>query len=236
MVIMSVYACSDIHGNGKLWNKIKDFLNPDDILYYLGDATDRGPDGWAILKEMLNDERIIYIAGNHDIMLANRIRNPNNYRIANLHHSNGGFHTWEAAENDPEAKEIMVKIHEWPKYAVYENANGLKIFMSHSGSTNIDSDYDLIWDRSEYIGTKNYSDYDVIIHGHTTIPHLIEDIENVHHFYFQDNEEEVFKCPEWKGGAYWYHGNRCDIDCCTILTKQTVLLNLDTFDEEIFEI
>ena len=42
--------------------------------------------------------------------------------------------------------------------------------------------------------------------------------------------------PEWEGGAYWYHGYRCDIDCCTIKTRQTVLLNLDTFDEEIFEL
>ena len=138
------------------------------------------------LKEMLNDKRITYIAGNHDIMLADRIGNPNNYEIANLHHFNGGFPTWEAAENDPEAKEIMMKIRKLPKYAIYENADGLKIFMSHSGSTNIDNDEDLIWDRSEYINTKNHSDYDVIIHGHTSIPHLIEDLEEIHNFYLND--------------------------------------------------
>lgn len=233
---MAVYACSDLHGNWELWLAIKKFLKPEDKMFFLGDAADRGDSGWAILKEMLNDERITYIAGNHDIMLADRIGNPNSYRIASLHHSNGGFPTWEAAENDPEAREIMFKIRRLPKYAVYENADGLKIFMSHSGSTNIDNDEDLLWDRTEYISTKNNSDYDVIVHGHTTIPHLMKDLEEVHNFYFQEPEAKLFKVPDWEGGAYWYHGNRCNIDCCTIITRQTVLLNLDTFDEEIFEI
>ena len=35
-------ACSDLHGNGELWDKIKDFLQPGDILFMLGDAGDRG--------------------------------------------------------------------------------------------------------------------------------------------------------------------------------------------------
>lgn len=232
---MAVYACSDIHGHWELWSAIKNFLTKDDKLFYLGDATDRGPDGWAILKEMLNDKRITYIAGNHDIMLADRIGNPNSYRIANLHHSNGGGLTWDEAENDPEANDIRIKIRQLPLYAIYENMNGLKIFMSHSGSTNVEDERDLLWDRSEYISNKNYTDYDVIVHGHTTIPHLIKDLEEVHHFYYTDSKTDEFKMPEWEGGAYWYHGYRCDIDCCTVMTKQTVLLNLDTFDEEIFK-
>lgn len=230
---MATYACSDLHGNWELWAEIKKFLKPDDTLYYLGDATDRGPDGWVILKEMLKDSRINYIAGNHDVMLADRIARPYNYDAVSLHYSNGGEPTWMEAENDPEAKEIMAWIRKMPKYMVYENVDGLKIFMSHSGSTNIDDEEELIWDRSEYIINRNYTDYDVIVHGHTTIPHLIEDLEEVHKFYFGDEE---FKRPEWEGGAYWYHGFRCDIDCCTIRTRQTVLLNLDTFDEEIFEV
>ena len=230
-----VFACSDLHGNWELWDAIKKFLQPDDKMFYLGDATDRGPDGWAILKEMLKDERISYIVGNHDIMLADRIGNPHSYRIANLHHSNGGHPTWLAAEEDPEAQEIKDKIRSLPKYAVYENADGLKIFMSHSGSTNIDNDEDLIWDRTCFITSKNFTDYDVVIHGHTTIPHLIQDLDEINTFYAMDGKEPI-KLEEWEGGAYWYHGWRCDIDCCTILTKQTVLLDLDTFDEEIFEL
>ena len=229
------FACSDLHGNGKLWAEIKKFLNEDDILYYLGDATDRGPDGWAILKEMLVDKRIIYIAGNHDIMLANRIARPNSYDDAILHHCNGGSLTWDDAEKDPEADTIKSKIRNLPLYKIYQNKDGLKIFMSHSGSTNIEDADALIWDRDEYITQQNHTEYDVIVHGHTTIPHLIKDLEKCYNFY---NLDGVIKprLAEWEGGAYWYHGFRCDIDCYTVGTDQTVLLNLDTFDEEIFEL
>ena len=76
---MAIYACSDLHGNWELWLEIKKFLKPEDKMFFLGDAADRGDSGWTILKEMLNDKRITYIAGNHDIMLADRISNPNNY-------------------------------------------------------------------------------------------------------------------------------------------------------------
>ena len=88
--------------------------------------------------------------------------------------------------------------------------------------------------KNNILDTNNYSDYDIIVHGHTTIPHLIEDLEKIHRLYFPESKSVQFKMPEWEGGAYWYHGFRCDIDCCTIETRQTVLLNLDTFDEEIF--
>ena len=230
---MSNYVCSDLHGNGELWKQIKEFLEPDDTLYFLGDAADRGPDGWNILKDIMKDERIIYILGNHDAMLYDRIKNPDSYETVSLHVMNGGRPTWELAENDPEAIDVAVWLNNCPLYTIYENIDGLKIFMSHSGSTNIDSEEDLIWDRSEYISDRNYTDYDVIIHGHTNIPHLIRDLEEVHKFYFNGEE---FKCPEWEGGAYWYHGFRCCIDCRTITSNRIVLVNLDTFEEKIFSI
>ena len=34
---MSIYACSDLHGNLTLWNNIKEFLKPGDKLFYLGE-------------------------------------------------------------------------------------------------------------------------------------------------------------------------------------------------------
>ena len=36
-----VFACSDLHGMMSLYKQIKDFLKPDDIVYFLGDASDR---------------------------------------------------------------------------------------------------------------------------------------------------------------------------------------------------
>lgn len=227
---MSVYACSDLHGNLILWNEIKAFLKSEDKLFYLGDSTDRGDYGWEILKEMLKDPRITYIAGNHDIMLADRIARPNNYQVAALHHRNGGEPTWNKAENDPEARDIMIAIRRLPLNAVYENIDGLKIYMSHSGSTSNNPE-DLLWDRNEFLDRHKPDDYDIVIHGHTPIPYLIREFTNINKF-LEDNKK--YTIPNWEGGALWYTKWRCDIDCFTIATNMTVLLNLDTFDEEIF--
>lgn len=226
-----VYACSDLHGCGYLWNQIKDFLNVDDILYYLGDATDRGPDGWKMIKEMLNDKRIIYIAGNHDIMLADRIGRPYDYNVANIHHANGGQSTWEDAKKDPEINDIKIKIRSLPLYSIYTNINGIKIFMSHSGSTNINNPEDLIWDRNEYLSKNKPEPYDIVVHGHTNIPYMIKDFKEIETFF---QEENKYKIPPWEGGALWYSKYRCNIDCCSIETNHTVLLDLNTFDEHIF--
>ena len=38
---MSMYACSDLHGMKELYLKIKDFLKPEDKVFFLGDAGDR---------------------------------------------------------------------------------------------------------------------------------------------------------------------------------------------------
>ena len=214
------FVCSDIHGNYKIWTKIKNFLNADDILYYLGDATDRGPDGWKILKEMLSHPNVIYIAGNHDIMLANRIQKPDNYHIATIHSANGGFLTWASAEKDPEAKRVMRKLFTLPLHTTYINEFNQKIFMSHSGSTDIYDNENLLWDREEIYKTINDTPYDIIIHGHTPIPSLKKRLNDITPW----DEKEV----------YGYNGYKIDIDCYTIKTGKTILLDLNTFDSHVF--
>ena len=64
-----VYAVSDLHGMYGLWEKIKNYIDETDTIYFLGDAADRGPHGIKIMKELFTDKRVKYILGNHeDIM------------------------------------------------------------------------------------------------------------------------------------------------------------------------
>ena len=63
------YICTDLHGQYKLWEQIKETLNENDTLYFLGDAVDRGYDGIKIMTEMLADPRVIYFRGNHEQMM-----------------------------------------------------------------------------------------------------------------------------------------------------------------------
>jgi calcineurin-like phosphoesterase family protein len=57
---MATYVFSDLHGRKDLWLKAnKEVLGPNDTIYFLGDAADRGPDGWEMIKTLLDDERVI---------------------------------------------------------------------------------------------------------------------------------------------------------------------------------
>ena len=59
---MAVWVTTDLHGNYDLWAQIKEFLQEDDTLIFLGDAVDRGSRGFEIFMELLNDERVCYPA------------------------------------------------------------------------------------------------------------------------------------------------------------------------------
>lgn len=70
------YVCSDIHGMKGSYEEALNELNPDDILYILGDATDRGDEGIEILLDIMSraenigkKPRVEYIIGNHDLLL-----------------------------------------------------------------------------------------------------------------------------------------------------------------------
>lgn len=71
---MSFFAFSDIHGNRELFDKVMAYIAEQKgprMIYFLGDAIDRGVDGYTIMNELLNDPRVTYIMGNHENMFLN---------------------------------------------------------------------------------------------------------------------------------------------------------------------
>ena len=74
---MAVYACSDLHGRLDLYKQIKAFLNPEDTVYFLGDAGDRGPDSWELIKTIYSDDQFVYLMGNHEEMLVEAMKDDN---------------------------------------------------------------------------------------------------------------------------------------------------------------
>lgn len=230
---MAIYVSSDWHAAQWAWSTVQEFLNFNDMLYFLGDAVDRGAGlnndgGWTMLKQMVEDPRVIYLKGNHEQILVDAFSYLNDYRAINLCSINGGMNTLNAARCDPEAQKYIDIIKKLPTYTC---PNGTKIFLSHSGSTNIDNEHDLLWDRTEYLTWQNYTNYDYVIHGHTAPRHIMEDFQKVNNFY---NLEKKYAVPAYTGGAYWYYPWRCTVDCGTVLSNQITLLNIDTFEEEIF--
>jgi hypothetical protein len=235
---MSVYALSDLHGCLDIYKSVKALLNPEDRVYFLGDAGDRGPQSWETIKAIARDPQFIYLKGNHEDMLVaaaeEYFKNDeyigSNYRCLA---SNGGGPTFDGLMNDEMPREWVKYLKGLPTFEIYINATGETVDLSHAGFTpwlssdgndiEIPGDQDLIWDRDHYLDTPEIDEIDpkvIIVHGHTPIPFLLDDL-NIP----EDGYDE---------GAFWYDNHRkvC-IDCGAVWTGEAVLLNLDTWEETI---
>lgn len=239
---MSVYACTDLHGCLWAWEKIKKILQPEDTLYFLGDAIDRGEHGWQILKEMLNDSRIIYIKGNHEDMMCRALTRFPNYDIWSrqmlIWDQNGNIPTLNAieADNENNVKEVLRRVTVLPIYATYNSPNGNIFWLSHAGcdyteeGIEIYSTDELLWDRNHFLNNRWFEAPDnvYIVHGHTPIPYLVEELSE-----YNDN---ISANEEIAPGAYYYaDGHKICLDCGSVWTGVSVLLNLDTFEEIVLE-
>jgi hypothetical protein len=240
MYPMAVYATTDLHGRKDLYLKIKEMLRPDDQVFFLGDAGDRGPDGWALIKMIYEDPQFVYLKGNHEDMLVDAIRaymkNPDypskEYKLLK---QNGGQCTFESWWKDGADGEWADKLDKLPVHLEYTNKDGKLILMSHAGYTPwtdpddatkiiIPDEFELVWNRDHFYDNWNEecSQNCIIVHGHTTIPSLAKRL--------CDKREEL------KHGAYWYENDRkvC-LDNWSAFSDVVCLLNLDTFEEIIVE-
>lgn len=231
---MSVYACADLHGRGDLWDKIKNFLKPEDTLYFLGDAADRGPDGWKIIKEMLADPRVVYIKGNHEDLLVKAIYSLHELdgntftRAFQNWELNGGRITYNNILKDKETNiiDIIEQLDKLPLAKEYYSKN-YKFFLSHAGCTDPKDASDLLWDRSHFYDIAFITPLPglIIVHGHTPANYLKRELE----YYEQVNGIKQYQTEH--NGALWYaFGTKIDLDCASAKSGYTVLLNLDTLD------
>ena len=210
---MSRFVFSDLHSDLCLWNHIKDFIKPDDQLWFLGDAADRGPDGYEIIKEILAHPQITYLKGNHELILADAILEwcgDDSMRgsIQNLY-ENDGRETFESWIESGQNAALASTLRGLPTYVLLEGKDGRKIHLSHAGfSTNkpLPKSIDLLWDR-KHINDDYEDDTCLVIHGHTPVQ-------------FLDPEGANDPAPIM-------YGNKIDIDLGTPASKRTCLLDID---------
>lgn len=233
---MSVYAFSDLHG---CWDHFEEILNltkPEDRVYCLGDCGDRGPDGMKIIKYVLKDPRFIYIKGNHEDLLCKLIKIYLKYyypdfndedALFQLHFTeeyenvyyNGGNKTFQDWLKSKHKIPLYYALKDLPVCITYKNKQGQDVILSHAGftphKTIAPTEEACIWSREHFNDKWDYDfENSIIVHGHTPIPYM-------------DNFSDVNK-----NGALWYCDNhKVDIDCGTVFTGKSVLLNLDTWEE-----
>lgn len=236
---MAIYAVADLHGRLDAYRAIKNFIKPEDKVYVLGDCGDRGPDPWETIKAVYRDPQFIYLKGNHEDMLVKAIREfvPDEVygEAYDLLTYNGGYETFEGWMLDDYRTEWYHMLKDLPLYKEYINAQGLKIQLSHAGFTPCDTlptDHDIVWSRDHFYDGENegYENY-VCIHGHTPIPHLWKRLNEIERWADRPGLEP------WDGGAFWYCNNhKICIDGGAYHTGIVILLDLDTFDEHIFDL
>ena len=226
-----IFALADLHGQGQLWDQIKNFLKPEDILYFLGDAIDRGPDGYRIMKEMLSDKRVIYIKGNHELMMEDALRELRDDGFANecnyVWAMNGNHQTFEAWEKNGRNFSWIHVLHNLLTEIDYVNKNNVKIHLCHAGYTienKPENKYDIMWNRKHILDNSIPRHNEMVIHGHTPISYLVSELID-HHLTFQEKE----------GYILYGNGTKIDIDCGSAFTKIITLLDLDTFETYIFK-
>ena len=133
------YTFSDIHGNLKLFNKLLDFLKPDDKIFFLGDANDRKPEGYEIIKKIARDSRFIYLKGNHEDMLykAGIDYFQDDYTGKNYHLlvQNGGYDTFNDLIVDPYGQHWCNYLKRLPTHAEYVNPIPKPLQIQKSSST-----------------------------------------------------------------------------------------------------
>lgn len=233
------YVCSDLHGCMDAYKAIKAFIKPDDIVYFLGDANDRGPNSWELVKTIYADPQFIYLKGNHEDMLVAAMREYINYdemtgNEYELLVYNGGYNTFNdwLLENQNIRNEWYYRLNKLPYGAEYINNSGYRIIMTHAGFTPCYSvedeiaypeDEDLLWDRYHFNDPWPVETESVImIHGHTPTISLAD--------YLNITQSEI------EPGALWYANNhKICIDSGCVFTGYSTLLNLDTFEEQVFE-
>ena len=140
------YAVSDIHGCYDKYKKLLEKLDlkPDDRLYVLGDAVDRGPDGMKILLDMMSRENVTFLLGNHDesacIILSKVLDEDGELRMPEAEDAleawlfDGGEPTrdqfyQELTERD--RRLVLRYIRNAPQYALLE-ISGRKYLLAHS--------------------------------------------------------------------------------------------------------
>lgn len=172
------YIIGDIHGYFdkllSLINVIEAELQDEDIVIFLGDYIDRGPESFEVIEyliEFSKKRHTVFLKGNHEDMLLRYLKGEN---IRDMYIVNGGAETINSYKKNYGKFSLPEKHREF-----YEN---LKLYYEaddfiavHAGlnprinSIEEQDPYDLIWIRDAFFRSSNKWSKTVIF-GHTPTP------------------------------------------------------------------
>lgn len=199
-----IYVMFDIHGNAIRFNSIMEQidLQPEDMLYVLGDVVDRYPDGIIILRMLMSMPNVKMILGNHEYMMLDvmdRIDEASREypRALKLWYRNGGLVTHNYLKHI--RKEVFDYLYSLPTNIDIE-VNGQAYTLVHGGAVALYPEYMYHYDSQEEYAVWHRMHYNsqeiegrIIIFGHTPTSE-----------YQHNNPLEIWQSPS---------GGRIGIDC-----------------------
>ena len=226
------YAISDIHGMYDIYEQVCAMLQPDDIVYFLGDAGDRGYAGFKTIKAIYNNPQWIYLKGNHEDLMVKGLRQIIKAEEQgfwdddfDLWMYNGGRSTYDFWCDDGADPSWIGKLDKLDLMAEYTNSQGYTFHMSHAGFTCGRQEEmwgdELVWSRSHFLDSWNEEEYpkDICIHGHTPMEYLL------------DRLKWYKAIPDWDPhnpeARSYCNGHKICIDNGAFYSGATVLYDLD---------
>ena len=185
-----VFVVGDVHGCsaelGVLVNhleKIEKFSH-NDLLVFIGDYIDRGPDTKGVLEQLISIKKkypsTIFLGGNHEIMMFTCLSNPLNFEQQENWLRNGGAQTLQSYNvSEDIAPEIIISrfaealprehrsfLENLEKYVVFADYCFVHAGVNPLRDLKAQLDQDIFWIRQEFISNIHYFKK-TIIFGHT---------------------------------------------------------------------
>ena len=171
---MAHYVMSDIHGEADRFYAMleKIHFSADDTLYILGDVIDRGPDGIALLREIMATQNMVMLLGNHEYMMLDYLKPDPDPIAIRRWNKNGNRPTLDAylKLKAREQQEILDYLRSLPTHLEIE-VDGRRFYLVHGfPGANVHDD---VWCRPE-LDTPNPIPECQLIIGHTPVLSLIK--------------------------------------------------------------
>ena len=220
-----VLAIGDIHGMYEKLIKLMDkihFISDEDLLIFLGDYIDRGPDSAQCLQYVYDlqhayPDAVICLMGNHEVMMSSYLMQKRvNYNtvIADYADSwleNGGFEALkqlDELENDTK-NELLRWVENLPVKYQYQ-----EFFFCHAGvdpelPLTVQNEFDMLWRRQQW--WEYYKGVETIVVGHTPVQKVKKQARYAKPLFLQNN---IIMCDT---GAYMTGGK---LSCVDVLSRK----------------
>ncbi len=171
---MAHYVMGDVHGETDRFHAMleKIHLSEEDTLILLGDVIDRGPDGIALLLEIMEMPNAIMLLGNHEYMMLQYLSPDATCIEIRRWNKNGNAPTLAAylKQKEKVQQRIIAYLRSIPTHLDIEVA-GKRFYMVHGFPG--DNVHDEVWTRPTLESENPIPDCRLII-GHTKVLSLIQ--------------------------------------------------------------